>query len=129
MATEGGGIGRAIPGTRFVVPAGTIEQLRQARAEGRRIIAIGTTSVRALESLPEPLPEGGYHAATDLLIQPGFAFRWTDAMLTNFHLPRSTLIALVAAKVGLERIKSLYQTAIDQRYRFYSYGDAMLLLD
>jgi S-adenosylmethionine:tRNA ribosyltransferase-isomerase len=68
-------------------------------------------------------------ARHDLLIQPGYAFRYTDAMLTNFHLPRSTLIALVAAKVGLDRLKSLYAEAIEHRYRFYSYGDAMLLVD
>ena len=116
----------------FVVPAGTIRAIARARDAGRRIVAIGTTSVRALESLPNPLPapaDGDYQSATDLLIQPGYAFRYTDAMLTNFHLPRSTLIALVAGKVGLERIKSLYAEAIEHRYRFYSYGDAMLLLD
>ena len=114
---------------RFAVPADTIDALRRARAERRRIIAVGTTSVRAIESLPDPLPTGDHHAATDLLIQPGFGFRFTDGLLTNFHLPRSTLIALVAAKVGLEHIKALYALAVEQRYRFYSYGDAMLLLD
>jgi S-adenosylmethionine:tRNA ribosyltransferase-isomerase len=116
----------------FIVPGPTIDAISRAKRDGRRIIAIGTTSVRAIESLPDPLPtpaERDYRSATDLLIQPGYAFRYTDAMLTNFHLPRSTLIALVAAKVGLDRIKSLYAEAIEHRYRFYSYGDAMLLLD
>jgi len=112
---------------RFEVPAGTIDALRRARHEGRRIIPVGTTSVRALESLPADV-EGDYRGATDLLIQPGFAFRFTDGLITNFHLPRSTLIALVAAKVGLGRLMSLYHEAIEREYRFYSYGDAMLLL-
>ena len=120
---------------RFEVPASTIAALRRARAERRPIIPVGTTSVRALESLPEPLPASsaspgggeGWRGATDLLIKPGFEFRFTDGLFTNFHLPRSTLIALVAAKTGLNRLLELYQVAITQRYRFYSYGDAMLI--
>ncbi len=112
---------------RISVPTETLEALRAARVEQRRIIAVGTTSVRTLESLPDPLPTGTYEATTDLLIQPGYAMRWTDGLLTNFHLPRSTLLALVAAMTGLDRLMELYRVAIDQRYRFYSYGDAMLL--
>lgn len=111
----------------FSVPAATLEALRRARAEGRRIIPVGTTCVRALESLPDPLPRDDYAAETDLMIQPGFAFRYTDALMTNFHLPRSTLLALVAALTGLDRLKALYRLAVENDYRFYSYGDAMLI--
>jgi S-adenosylmethionine:tRNA ribosyltransferase-isomerase len=120
---------------RFEVPPETIAMLRErgsGDAGGRgRVLAIGTTTVRALESLPDPLPEasdvpdGG---ETDLLIAPPYRFRHVDGMLTNFHLPRSTLLALVAAMVGLERVHALYREAIDRGYRFYSYGDAMLVL-
>lgn len=113
---------------RFTVPPQALAALGRARAEGRRIIAVGTTTVRALESLPNELPADGYAGATDLLIQPGYTFRWIDGLMTNFHLPRSTLLALVAALTGLDRLKALYQVAINERYRFYSYGDAMLLM-
>ncbi len=116
----------------FMVPADTLSALSAARAEGRRIIPVGTTCVRALESLPDPLPETDadqpYRAVTRLLIQPGFAFRFCDGLMTNFHLPRSTLIALVAARVGLGRLLGAYQQAVAREYRFYSYGDAMLIL-
>ncbi len=115
---------------RFTVPAETLRALRTARHRRQRIIPVGTTCVRAMEALPEPLPEpdSDHTAETDLLIQPGFHFRFTDGLLTNFHLPRSTLLALVAARAGLERTKRLYRIAVDEGYRFYSYGDAMLLL-
>jgi S-adenosylmethionine:tRNA ribosyltransferase-isomerase len=117
---------------RFRIPAATIDAVRAARRSGRRIIPVGTTSVRALESLPEPLPRLADHdafvAETDLLIQPGFRFRFTDGLMTNFHLPRSTLIALVAARIGLDALRRVYREAIAERYRFYSYGDAMLIL-
>lgn len=108
------------------------ELINRTRASGRRIVAVGTTSVRAIETAAV---ESGqrwvlqpYQGQTDLYIIPGFRFRLTDAMVTNFHLPRSTLLALVAAFAGLERIMAAYQHAIRQRYRFYSYGDAMLIL-
>ena len=96
-----------------------------------RVIAVGTTSVRALESVPHPAPDpaaGPWAGWTDILIQPGWRFRHLDGMLTNFHLPRSTLIALVAAMLGLERTLEVYRLAVDRGYRFYSYGDAMLIL-
>ena len=116
----------------FEVPADTIAWLktqRQCRSPGR-VLAIGTTTVRTLESLPYPLPEncGPIAEMTDLLIAPPFDFKIIDGMLTNFHLPRSTLLALVAAMVGLDRLKAVYHEAIDRGYRFYSYGDAMLIL-
>ncbi|MBI1368978.1 MAG: tRNA preQ1(34) S-adenosylmethionine ribosyltransferase-isomerase QueA [Planctomycetes bacterium] len=116
---------------RFTVPAATLAELAAARADRRRIVAVGTTTVRTLESLPPPPeldPTQDYSAATRLLISPGFAFRYTDALMTNFHLPRSTLLALVAALTGLDRLKALYAEAIARRYRFYSYGDAMLIV-
>ena len=107
-----------------------VGQLVQARADGRRIFAVGTTTVRTLESLPRPLAPVAEQlcGSTDLLIAPGFRFALVDGMLTNFHLPRSTLLALVAAKLGLDRTMSLYSLAVEREYRFYSYGDAMLLL-
>jgi S-adenosylmethionine:tRNA ribosyltransferase-isomerase len=89
---------------------------------------VGTTTVRALESLPDPVPAAGWGGSTSILIAPGHRFRHVDAMLTNFHLPRSTLLALVGAFAGLDRLKELYALAQREGYRFYSFGDAMLLL-
>ena len=117
---------------RYSVSPEAIEALRAAHEDAnRRIIAVGTTTVRTLESLPSPLPrdcDGPITGETDLLIAPPYDFQLVDGLLTNFHLPRSTLLALVAALVGLERLKALYQQAVDRGYRFYSYGDAMLIL-
>ena len=93
------------------------------RAE--RVLAVGTTTVRVLESLARGAPPSG---RTDLFVTPGFEFRRVDALLTNFHLPRSTLLALVMAFAGVEETRRLYRLAIEERYRFYSFGDAMLLL-
>ena len=90
-----------------------------------RVLAVGTTTVRVLETLARGGPLEG---RTDLFITPGFEFERTDALLTNFHLPRSTLLALVMAFAGVEETRSLYRHAIDQRFRFYSFGDAMLIL-
>ena len=90
-----------------------------------RILAVGTTTVRVLESLARGAPRSG---RTDLFILPGFEFRRLDALLTNFHLPRSTLLALVMAFAGVEETRRLYRLAIGERYRFYSFGDAMLVL-
>lgn len=108
----------------------TIEAIDRAREAGGRAIAVGTTTVRALESLPDRWPNDApsLTARTRLLIAPGHGFRRVDAMLTNFHLPRSTLLALVAAFLGLERVRAAYTLAVERGYRFYSYGDAMLLL-
>ncbi len=114
---------------RFLVPPTTLDFLRARAASPGRLVAVGTTTVRALESLPDPLPPAGpYSAATRLLISPGFRFRFVQGLMTNFHLPRSTLLALVAAMIGLDRLKAIYAEAIAHRYRFYSYGDAMLIL-
>ena len=90
----------------------------------RRVLAVGTTTVRVLETLARGGPLSG---RTDLFITPGFEFRRVDALLTNFHLPRSTLLALVMAFAGVEETRELYELAIAHRYRFYSFGDAMLV--
>jgi len=110
------------------VPAAVALALRGARPFGSKRLAVGTTVVRTLESLPDPVPATEWRAQTSLLIAPPFDFRFVDALLTNFHLPRSTLLALVAALVGLDQLHALYAEAIAERYRFYSYGDAMLIL-
>ena len=111
---------------RYALPVETAEAMNAAKAEGRRVIAIGTTAARVLESQPPGLiePRTG---ETDIFIRPPYAWKHVQALLTNFHLPRSTLIALVAAMVGLEEQHRLYQLAIEERYRFFSYGDAMLI--
>ncbi len=114
---------------RYALDPGACETINRARAEGRRIVAVGTTVVRALESA---VSKGGGRlqpgeAATDLFIRPGFRFEVVDALFTNFHLPRSTLLMLVCAFAGTERVLAAYQEAAREGYRFYSYGDAMLL--
>jgi S-adenosylmethionine:tRNA ribosyltransferase-isomerase len=114
----------------FTVPAETEAAIAAARARGAPVVAIGTTVVRALESAADPERAGLVRACageTRLLIQPGYRFRVVDALMTNFHLPRSTLLALVFAFAGRERALAAYQEAIAARYRFYSYGDAMLI--
>ena len=113
----------------YVIPEETALAIRAAKTDARRVLAIGTTSVRTLEHAAQP--DGTIRAdegETDLFITPGFRFRVVDALLTNFHLPRSTLLMLVSAFAGLETIRRAYAEAIAERYRFYSYGDAMLIL-
>ncbi len=106
--------------------------INETRQKGGRIVAVGTTSVRTLESAARCAPEGQvvapFAGPTDLFILPGYTFRAVDVMVTNFHLPRSTLIMLVSAFAGRERVLSTYQTAVEMHYRFYSFGDAMLIL-
>jgi S-adenosylmethionine:tRNA ribosyltransferase-isomerase len=106
---------------RFEVPPDTAAAIASARAAGGRIIAVGTTTVRALETTGGEAGSG----ATDLFIQPGHRFAVVDQLITNFHLPRSTLLALVMAIGGVERIRAAYAHAIEDGFRFYSYGDAM----
>lgn len=110
----------------------TAALLNAARKEGRRIIAVGTTSIRTLETAARFASEdetvGAFSGPTDLFILPGYKFRVVDAVITNFHLPRSTLLMLVSAFVGREKILSAYQYAIEAGFRFYSFGDAMLIL-
>jgi S-adenosylmethionine:tRNA ribosyltransferase-isomerase len=111
-----------------VLSAETAERIASARRRGGRIVAVGTTSLRLLESAAAEAGEvRPFAGETRLFIMPGYRFRATDMLLTNFHLPRSTLFMLVAALVGLERIKSAYAHAMAQRYRFFSYGDACLI--
>jgi S-adenosylmethionine:tRNA ribosyltransferase-isomerase len=107
-------------GERYEVAAAAWERVRGAE----RVLAVGTTTVRVLETLARGGPLSG---RTDLFVTPGFEFRRVDALLTNFHLPRTTLLALVMAFAGVEETRSLYRLAIDERYRFYSFGDAMLI--
>lgn len=114
----------------FEVSESTRDAIADARARGAKVVAIGTTSVRALESAADPERPGHVVAKrgqTRLLIQPGYAFRVVDVLFTNFHLPQSTLLALVCAFGGRQKILASYQAAIDNGYRFYSYGDAMLV--
>ena len=113
------------------IPADTARQVARARAEGRRVVAVGTTVTRSLEAAAR-LPGGlesvvGGRFSADLFITPGFEFRAVDALLTNFHLPRSTLLMLVCAFAGRERVLAAYEEAIRDGYLFYSYGDAMFV--
>jgi S-adenosylmethionine:tRNA ribosyltransferase-isomerase len=108
----------------YEVPAATQQAIAQLRARGGRLVAVGTTTVRTLESWART---GRSSGDTDIFITPGFAFREVDLLLTNFHLPKSTLMMLVSAFAGYEHIMALYRHAVDARYRFFSYGDAMLL--
>lgn len=115
---------------RYTVIEATAEAVTRARTGGRPVVAIGTTTVRALESAADENRVGHLRATTGetrLLIQPGYRFRVVDELLTNFHLPRSTLLALVCGFGGTERVLDAYRLAVRERYRFFSYGDAMLL--
>jgi len=118
----------AVAAEPYSVPAETAAAVAAARARGGRVVAVGTTTVRTLETVARA--DGGIEArdaATDLVIVPGFAFRVVDALVTNFHLPRSSLLLLVAAFAGRERVLAAYAEAVKEGYRFYSYGDAMLI--
>jgi S-adenosylmethionine:tRNA ribosyltransferase-isomerase len=113
----------------YEVDQSVADIINRAKAEGRRVIAVGTTSVRVLESCSD---QKGFvksgHGDTDIFIYPGYKFKAADALITNFHLPESTLIMLVAALVGREKILDLYREAIDLKYRFFSFGDAMFII-
>lgn len=111
----------------YVVPQVTVDAVSRARARGAPVVAVGTTAVRALESAASSGELCAQEGRTRLLIQPGYAFRVVDVLLTNFHLPRSTLLALVSAFGGRERVLGAYEHAVRSAYRFFSYGDAMLL--
>lgn len=112
----------------FDIPAETAAAITKKRRDGGRIIAVGTTSLRALESAAQS--DGSLKTGTSetsIFITPGFRFQVVDCLITNFHLPKSTLLMLVSAFAGFENIKSAYEHAVTERYRFFSYGDAMLL--
>ncbi len=110
------------------VPAETVEQIRETQLKGGRIIAVGTTVVRALEGAAESGQLQPFCGKTDLFIYPGYNWRVVEGLITNFHLPRSSLLMLVSALIGRQRLLGLYQEAIASSYRFYSFGDAMLIL-
>jgi S-adenosylmethionine:tRNA ribosyltransferase-isomerase len=109
---------------RYEVPEATQRAIAQCRARGGRVVAVGTTTVRTLESWAK---SGRASGETQIFITPGFQFRLVDLLVTNFHLPKSTLMMLVSAFAGYETVMALYARAIRQGYRFFSYGDAMLL--
>ena len=108
----------------FQIPKSSQEKIEEARKNKARIISVGTTSLRALEAYAEGTKEGW----TSLFIYPGYKFKLVDCLLTNFHLPRTTLFMLTCAFGGEKLIKQAYQEALDKQYRFYSYGDAMLII-
>jgi S-adenosylmethionine:tRNA ribosyltransferase-isomerase len=113
---------------RYSVPEATAQAVREARAEGRPVLAVGTTVVRALEAAADAAGEvRAGQGTTSLFIYPPYRFRVVDALLTNFHLPRSTLLALVMAFAGVDGVRAAYRAALIEGYRFYSYGDAMLI--
>ena len=111
----------------YYVPQATVDAIRLARGKGGRVLAVGTTTLRALESAAADGGLNSGHAETRLFILPGYRFRVVERLLTNFHLPRSTLLMLVSAFGGMDNMRRAYRHAIEQRYRFYSYGDAMLI--
>lgn len=117
---------------RYAIPQATVDAIRETRARGGRVVAVGTTSLRALEAAA--LEAAAQHkelsagtGETDIFITPGYRFKVVDALVTNFHLPKSTLLMLVSAFAGLDTIRAAYAHAIAERYRFFSYGDAMFL--
>ena len=112
---------------RFDIPQATVDAIARTRARGGRVIAVGTTSLRALEAAAQSGELSAGPAETSIFITPGYRFRVVDRLLTNFHLPKSTLLMLVSAFAGTDAIRAAYLHAIAQRYRFFSYGDAMLL--
>ena len=109
------------------VDAMVVEQIQQTKAQGGRVIAVGTTSVRSLESAAMQGELAEFHGDSQIFIYPGYKFKVVDAMITNFHLPQSTLLMLVSAFAGYKNIMQAYRHAVEEKYRFFSYGDAMLL--
>ena len=111
----------------YTIPQETVDAAQDAKAAGRAVIAVGTTSMRALESASQSGRLQAGSGDTTLFITPGYVFKTVDRLITNFHLPKSTLLMLVSAFAGYQRIRTAYAHAIEKRYRFFSYGDAMLL--
>ncbi len=112
---------------RYSLPQATVDALRATRAAGGRVVAVGTTSLRVLETAAAAGEPAAGCGETRLFVMPGYRFRIVDCLITNFHLPKSTLLMLVSAFGGMDNIRRAYQHAIAQRYRFFSYGDAMLI--
>ncbi len=114
---------------RIEVPAATVEKIKQTKANGGRVIAVGTTSTRAIEGAAAICGDlQAYQGRTELFIYPGYQWQVIDGLITNFHLPGSSLLMMVSALIGRERLMALYEEAKAQQYRFYSFGDAMLIL-
>lgn len=113
----------------FDLPQETCNQIRQTKKQNARTIAVGTTVVRSLESASQDHELQPYQGETDIFIYPGYEFKTVDAIITNFHLPKSTLLMLICAFGGYEAVMNAYQEAVKANYRFFSYGDAMLILD
>jgi S-adenosylmethionine:tRNA ribosyltransferase-isomerase len=111
----------------YSLPQSTVDVIQAAQRAGRNVVAVGTTSLRALEAASQTGQLVAGNAETRLFIAPGYRFNTVNRLITNFHLPKSTLMMLVSAFAGVERIRQAYAHAIQQRYRFFSYGDAMLL--
>lgn len=109
------------------VPSETVEAITRTHKQGGRVIAVGTTTVRALESMAQHNPQAAFEGKSQLFIYPGYRWRVIDGLITNFHLPRSSLLMMVSALIGRQRLLSIYNDAIAQSYRFYSFGDAMLI--
>lgn len=118
----------AMHGEWLEVSADTVDQIRRTQAQGGRIIAVGTTVVRALETAAQDGTIAPFSGKSEMFIYPGYRWRVVDGLITNFHLPKSSLMMLVSALIGRQRLLDLYQEAIAQNYRFYSFGDAMLVL-
>ena len=112
---------------RYIIPQATVDAIREAKARGGRVIAVGTTSLRALESVIRDYAMKAGEGETSIFITPGHLFNVVDMLLTNFHLPKSTLLMLVCAFGGMEQMLAAYRHAVGQEYRFFSYGDAMLI--
>lgn len=112
---------------RYSISQSTIDAIKQASASGGRVIAVGTTSLRALESAAQAGELRAGEAETNIFITPGYQFKVVDVLLTNFHLPKSTLLMLVCAFGGMDKMLAAYRIAVDNEYRFFSYGDAMLI--
>lgn len=112
----------------FIAPKKTIAEIKEANASGDKIVAVGTTSFRVLETIANKLKDKGIRGETNLFVYPGYKPKLVDALITNFHLPRTTLFMLVCAFAGTDLIKRAYKEAIAKKYRFYSYGDCMLIL-
>ena len=108
----------------FSIPPATVELINRTKQANRRVIAVGTTTVRTLESAARSHQTAG---STDIFIYPGFEFKVVDAMITNFHLPKSTLLMLISAFAGRDFVLRAYREAIAERYRFFSFGDAMFI--
>ena len=113
---------------RGLVSRAAARDIAEAKARGARVIPVGTTALRLIETMARDVGIAAWQGETDIFIYPGFEFRLADGLMTNFHLPKSTLMMLVSALMGTERVRQIYAHAVAQDYRFFSYGDASLLL-